>query len=92
MSIMVEFECLQGDFRSSARIHIIQQHLGSHQWPLRWDLNLRHQMWRPDVLLSHVVACCRICQVTAQDEVTGEDSTVLMLQDCEDDPVGISDP
>ena len=85
---MVEFECLQGDFRSSARIHIIQQHLGSHHWPLRWDLKET-----PDVATRcAVVACCRIRQVTAQDEVTGEDSTVLMLQDCEDDPVGISDP
>eukprot|EP00435_Cladocopium_sp_Y103_P033262 s1005_g8.t1 len=30
----------------------------------------------------HISGLC----VTAQDEVTGEDSTVLMLQDCEDDP------
>lgn len=32
--------------------------------------------------LVHISGLC----VTAQDEVTGEDSTVLMLQDCEDDP------
>ena len=54
---------------------------------------LGSQFETPDVATRcAVVACCRICQVTAQDEVTGEDSTVLMLQDCEDDPVGISDP